>query len=181
MIKPELTKAQHMSFPIPPDEKARQAALSSFGILDTKPEPEFDRLTRLAAACYDTPIALVSLLDEDRQWFKSCIGLGEKETSRDVSFCAHAILSDQGLVVLDATMDSRFANNPLVTGPPHIRFYAGAPLVATTGHRLGTFCIIGTQARQAFSENERRMLHDLADLTVEAMELRQTRHVISAA
>ncbi|MBA4802137.1 MAG: GAF domain-containing protein [Euryhalocaulis sp.] len=159
-----------MTYPTPPDEAGRQAALESFGILDTPATPEFDRLTRLATAAFDAPIALVSLLDKDRQWFKSCIGLHETSTPRDVAFCAHAILSDEGLVVPDAKKDSRFANNPLVTGTPFIRFYAGAPLITDEGYRLGTFCIIDNHARDDLSRAERAMLRDLADLAMETIE-----------
>lgn len=128
--------------PIPADEVARLAALRALGLLDTAAEERFDRLTRLAAAVFDCPIALVSLVDRDRQWFKSCIGLDARETPRDISFCGHAIHHDEALVVRNALADPRFADNPLVTAAPAIRFYAGQPLHSPSGHRIGTLCVI---------------------------------------
>nr|QQZ50907.1 GAF domain-containing protein [Phenylobacterium glaciei] len=109
-----------------PEEPDRIAALQGLGILDTAPEAIFDSLTQLAALTFNAPVALVSLVDIDRQWFKSCIGLDVSETGRDVAFCDHAIRQDQAMVVLDARQDQRFRDNPLVTGAPSIRFYAGA-------------------------------------------------------
>lgn len=146
---------------LPPDETARLAALHELRILDTPAEERFDRITRIARDLFGTPITLVSLVDADRQWFKSRVGLDASATPRTVSFCGHAILSDRVFVVEDAAADPRFADNPLVTGPPHIRFYAGAPLRSTLGHRLGTLCLIDSAPRR-FAEDDARRLADLA-------------------
>lgn len=146
---------------IPPDEQARLNSLLSFNILDTPPEERFDRLTRIARRMFDVPIALVSLIDAKRQWFKSCIGLDAHETSRDISFCGHAILRDEVFIIPDARNDPRFADNPLVTGAPHIRFYAGCPLHAPDGHKLGTLCIIDQKPRNLHKE-DLAALQDLA-------------------
>lgn len=128
--------------PLPPDEQERLATLRRLELLDTAPEREFDDVVRLACELAQVPMALVSLVDEDRQWFKARIGLEREETPRDVSFCAHAILSDDLFVVHDARLDSRFSSNPYVTDDPAIRFYAGAPLRAPDGRRIGTLCIL---------------------------------------
>ena len=162
-----------MSAAVPSDEAARLAALQRYDILDTPPEAGFDRVTRLAAQLFDVPIALVSLVDADRQWFKSCYGLDARQTSREISFCAHAILSDEIFVVPDAIQDERFAGNPLVTGEAGIRFYAGAPLKTRAGFNLGSLCIIDTKPRQ-FSEQQLAGLTDLAALVVDELELRQS-------
>ncbi len=124
----------------PNNEEARLKSLHSLDILDTPAEERFDRYTRLAQRMLNVPIALVSLVDTDRQWFKSCLGLDAVETSREVSFCGHTILCDELLVVNDALADERFADNPLVTGAPNIRFYAGYPLIYSDGSNLGTLC-----------------------------------------
>jgi diguanylate cyclase (GGDEF)-like protein len=147
--------------PRPDDEATRIDTLRALNILDTSPEERFDRLTRLAKRLFGVPIALVSLVDTDRQWFKSCVGLDATETSRDVSFCGHAILSDDILLVPDALMDARFRDNPLVTGQPNIRFYAGCPLTVANGSRLGTLCIIDRDPRE-FDDQDRELLADLA-------------------
>ncbi|CAO3362278.1 response regulator [Azospirillum melinis] len=157
---------------LPPDEGGRLAVLQSYGIIDTPPEPEFDNITRLAQHFFRTRIALVSLIDRDRQWFKSRTGLEATETHRDFAFCAHAILDDGVLVVPDATKDRRFAGNPLVTGDPHIRFYAGAPLVAD-GRKLGTLCVIDDRPRDGFDAREAETLAQLARLVVDEMTLRR--------
>ncbi|MDH4074716.1 MAG: ATP-binding protein [Acidimicrobiia bacterium] len=117
-------------------------------MLDTPAEDRFDRITRIAALAFDLPVALVSLVDENRQWFKSCVGLGVRETPRSVSFCGHAIMQSDAFVIDDAHEDPRFADNPLVTGPPFVRFYAGQPLVDEAGHKLGTLCVIGHEPRR---------------------------------
>ena len=157
---------------LPPDEHKRLAALRALGVLDSGPEERFDRLTRLARRIFQVPIALVSLVDENRQWFKSCDGLATSETPRDISFCGHAILGDGVFVIADTLQDSRFSDNPLVTGDPHIRFYAGCPLKAQDRHRLGTLCIIDHRPR-TLDPGEMQALKDLAAI-VEA-ELAATR------
>jgi len=149
--------------PIPINESARLATLASLNILDTPPEERFDRLTRLAKRLFGVPIALVSLIDANRQWFKSCDGLDVPESPRDTSFCGHAICEDDILLIPDATLDPRFHDNPLVTGDPHIRFYAGRPLSAPDGMKLGTLCLIVRKPRD-FSAEDRALLHDLAQM-----------------
>lgn len=132
---------------LPPDEEQRLAVLHGLSILDTQPEERFDRITRLAAEIAEVPIALVSLVDENRQWFKSSVGLDAKETSREVSFCAHSVSNRSPLIVQDTLSDERFADNPLVIGGPRIRFYAGFPLFHPSGHCMGTLCMIDTRPR----------------------------------
>src|SRR5690242_11997132 len=126
----------------PKDEEQRLETLRALNILDTVPEERYDRLTRLAKRLFDVPIALVSIIDEDRQWFKSSMGVDAKETSREISFCGHAILGDEILEVPDATKDERFNDNPLVIENPNIRFYAGCPLAVANGSKIGTLCLI---------------------------------------
>lgn len=147
--------------PMAENEGARIAALRSLNLLDTSPEERFDRLTRLAKRLFGVPIALVSLVDVDRQWFKSCIGLDASETSRDISFCGHAILGHEVFVVPNALIDGRFSDNPLVTGPPNIRFYAGCPLQVAQGSKIGTLCVIDVEPRE-FDTDSVKLLQDLA-------------------
>lgn len=157
--------------PLPNDEIARLKTLAFYEILDTPPEGAFDRITKIARKLIDVPICLISLVDAERQWFKSRQGLDVSETSRDISFCAHAILSDEVMIVPDALADVRFADNPSVQGEPHIRFYAGAPLIAGGGHRVGTLCVIDQTPRQ-LTTSQRESLSDLAHLVVDGMKLR---------
>ncbi len=157
----------------PPDEAERLAALQAYEILDTDPEEAFDELTRLAAKICGTPIVLVSLVDEDRQWFKSRMGLDVDSTPRESSFCAHAILDQQHvLTVPDASKDPRFADNPLVTGDFHLRFYAGAPLVTPTGHALGAICAIDRVPRE-LDPAQREALQIIGRQIIAQMELRK--------
>ncbi|WP_233888324.1 PAS domain S-box protein [Paraburkholderia flagellata] len=158
--------------PLPPDEDVRLRALRQLDILDTDPEEAFDRISRLAAFAFDMPIVLISLVDEDRQWFKSHHGLAACETPRSVSFCAHAVLSKRMLVVEDALDDERFLDNPLVTGAPNIRFYAGSPLRLADGQVVGTLCLIDEKPR-TFDEVQRAMLADFAHLVERELELRR--------
>jgi diguanylate cyclase (GGDEF)-like protein len=157
----------------PNNEAERIAALRSLKILDTAPEERFDRLTRLAKRLFDVPITLVSLVDENRQWFKSSVGINARKTSRDVSFCAHAINNGDILVVPDARHDVRFHDNPLVVGDPRIRFYAGYPLTLPNGVKLGTLCLMDRLPR-SFGAEDRALLHDLgrmAEQEVAALQL----------
>jgi signal transduction histidine kinase len=160
--------------PLPENEKERLRTLRSYAILDTLPEAGFDDLTRLASEICAAPVALVSLLDEHRQWFKSAVGLegmGMRETPRSVSFCAHAILQDDVFSVQDATQDDRFADNPFVAGDPLIRFYAGAPLRTTEGLNLGTLCVLDTVPR-VLDAFQQRALRTLSAQVVAQLELR---------
>ena len=155
----------------PADEHERLSTLERYDVMDTPPDEAFDRITRLASKIFEMPIALISLVDEDRQWFKSRQGLEAPETPREIAFCAHAIQSDDVMVVEDAIRDPRFEKNPLVAGDPNIRFYAGAPLRAPDGHSLGTLCIIDRQPRTLTADQE-AMLKDLAAMVMDEMELR---------
>ncbi len=146
---------------IPQNERARLQALQALEILDTSPEERFDRLTRMARRLFDVPIALVSLVDTDRQWFKSNTGLSVRETPRDISFCGHAILGDDVFIVSDAAEDERFLDNPLVSDDPKIRFYAGCPLRVSDGSKLGTLCIIDQRPRK-LNADDLETLKDLA-------------------
>ena len=150
-----------MEIEINPEEK-RIKALHDLNILDTPPEERFDRITKIAQIMFDVPIALVSLVDSNRQWFKSCAGLSARETPRSMSFCSHAILNEEIMTIEDATMDKRFSENPLVTGDPFIRFYAGKPIRGIDNQMLGTLCIIDKKPR-VFSKADKSVLTDLAN------------------
>ena len=160
--------------PIPNDESARLQALYQLNVLDTNPEACYDRLTRLTKHLFDVPIVVISLIDRDRQWFKSKQGLDVCETGRDVSFCGHTILSQDIFEITDALLDARFADNPLVVGDPKIRFYAGAPLITQAGFAVGTLCIIDTKPRK-LTTDERQALRDMADEVLSVLELHETR------
>jgi GAF domain-containing protein len=148
---------------IPENEIDRLRTLHSLNLLDRSPQERFDRITRLARKLFNVSISSVSLVDADRQWFLSAFGLEVKETSRDISFCGHAILGDDIFTVNDATMDARFIDNPLVTGSPNIRFYAACPISALDGSKVGTFCIFDSKPRE-LSEEEHALLQDLGDM-----------------
>ncbi|MGY8991698.1 MAG: GAF domain-containing protein, partial [Rhodospirillales bacterium] len=160
---------------IPKDEAQRLERLRLYRILDTPTEESFDRITRIVAETIGVPIALVSLVDEGRQWFKSKHGIDAAETSREIAFCSHAILGDKTFVVEDASQDDQFFDNPLVTSDPNIRFYAGAPLKTAEGLNLGTLCAIG-QVPRKLSKSHQQLLEDLAHLVVDEMELRTAFH-----
>lgn len=157
--------------PLPQNEKERLNELKKYNILDTEPEAVFDNMVHLANYICETPIAAISLVDENRQWFKASEGLGANETSRDVAFCAHAILEQEPLIVEDALDDERFFDNPLVTGGPKIRFYAGVPLVTQNGIHLGTLCVIDTKSRK-IKEEQVSAIKTLAQSVMAHLELR---------
>lgn len=162
-----------MTAPLDPHEARRLDALNDYGILDTPPEQAYDDVVILASAICDTPIALVSLLDAHRQWFKARVGLTPVETPIGDAFCSHAIVSGQGVMqVHDASVDPRFSANPLVTGEPHIRFYAGAPLVTPSGVKLGTVCVIDQVPRRL----DARAQQALAALSRQVVSLLELRH-----
>ena len=167
-----------MQAPLPVDETDRLAALYALDILDSAPEQDFDDIVALASNVCGTPMSLVSLLDTDRQWFKAKIGTDLLETDRDVSFCAHAILGRDLMVVPDATKDARFADNPVVTGPDGIRFYAGAPLITTEGYALGALCVADNEPRRLDVE-QLQALRALARQVTSQIELR--RHAVALA
>ena len=146
---------------LPSDEAKRLEALHRLGILDTPPEPRFDRFTQMMQAIFDVPIALVSLVDADRQWFKSRVGIDACSTDRSASFCGHAVAANDELVVEDTHLDERFALNPLVIGPPFIRFYAGAIIRSIEGQPLGTACIVDVKPR-TFGPSEVVPLREVA-------------------
>ncbi len=166
-----------ISPPLPLYETERLASLYRLAVLDTPGEERFDRITRLASRALGVPIALVSLVDANRQWFKSCVGLEASETGRDISFCGHAILGQDTFVIPDTLLDPRFADNPLVTGEPHIRFYAGQPLADLDGLNFGTLCIIDQQPRE-FSESDRQTLRDLGTWAAQELNVVQINQAV---
>lgn len=169
-----------MAIPMPTNEAARRAALQRYAILDTEPEQAFDDLALLATYVCQTPIALISLVDENRQWFKSKVGLAVSETSRDIAFCSHAILQSDIFVIPDTLQDERFRNNPLVISEPHIRFYAGAPLISEEGYALGTLCVIDRKPRE-LSPAQREALAALSRLVLGQLEFRHNLMLLKEA
>ncbi len=169
-----------MSAPIPHNEAKRLKILWQYEVLDTVPEEVFDDLTELAARICEAPIALISLVDENRQWFKAKHGINLNETSRDVSFCAHAITQPDLFIIPDATKDRRFASNPAVVSGSKIRFYAGAPLVTPDGYALGTLCVIDKVPRQLHPDQQ-QALRILARHVVSQLELRRRSRELAAA
>ncbi|EEF59484.1 GAF domain-containing protein [Pedosphaera parvula] len=161
-----------MKAPIPKNEKQRLEVLWQYEVLDTIPEVVFDELTELAAHICEAPVALITLVDENRQWFKSKVGIDLNQTSRDISFCAHAILHEDVLVVADASKDKRFAKNPLVVSEPRIRFYAGAPLITPDGQALGTLCVLDKKPHK-ITPDQKRALEILSRHVMTQLELRR--------
>lgn len=161
-----------MATPAASNDAARVAALEKYAILDSEPEQAFDDLAKLASYICKTPIALVSLVDGERQWFKSKLGLSASQTPRAVAICSTAIQQKEVFVVPDATKDERFQNNPLVVSEPHIRFYAGAPLINEEGYALGTLCVVDLVPRE-FDEEQKEALKTLGRLVLAQMEFRR--------
>lgn len=167
-----------MQCPIPDNESQRLRSVRSYDIIDTPPEVEFDTLTRVAMHAMNTPAGVIGLMDADRLWFKSQIGLGVPQLDRQIAFCAHAIMRpDEALIVEDLQQDSRFRENPLVMQAPYLRFYAGAPLVDRHGYALGTIAVVDTQPRKS-SDVQRSLLHDLSALVITALEHRHQTHLL---
>ena len=162
-----------MKAALPEDEQARVANLREFKVLDTEPEEAFDQITRLASYISQTPTALISFVDSDRQWFKSRVGFRPQETPRELSFCAHAILQPGPLVVTDALDDDRFRDNPLVLKDPYIRFYAGFPLTSEEGHKLGTLCVLDNEKRILFRD-QAEALERLSRVAMALLNARRT-------
>lgn len=173
-----------MTAPLPPNETTRLAALHRYRILDTPAEQSFDDFAFLASTLCGTPIALMTLVDTDRQWFKARVGLAATETPREHAFCAHAILGSEVMVIPDATADARFSQNPLVTSEPHIRFYAGAPLIDLEGNGLGTLCVIDRERRPLTADQSQTLqtlLQTLARQIISQLEFRRTASDLAAA
>jgi GAF domain-containing protein len=169
-----------MGTPSLTSETARVAALNRYAILDSEPEQSFDDLVVLAAHICKTPMAMLSLVDDHRQWFKSKIGVEVRETPRDVAICAHTIKQDHLFVVPDTLQDARFRENPLVTGEPHIRFYAGAPLINDDGYALGTLCVLDREPRELNPE-QKEAVNALSRLALRQMELRMNLQLLKEA
>jgi GAF domain-containing protein len=169
-----------MKPPTPEDESARLESLRHFGVLDTDEEEVFDDIARLAAYICFAPVALISFVDSDRQWFKARVGFSPRETSRDLSFCAHAIHQPGPTVVRDTLDDERFRDNPLVLSAPYIRFYAGAPLTSAEGYRLGTICVLDRVPREMRRE-QIEALQMLSRQVMTLLDLRRTRDYLAGA
>src|SRR6201995_5437951 len=169
-----------MTAPVIKNEAKRLKILWQYDILDTAPEEVFDELTELAARICEAPIALISLIDEDRQWFKAKVGVTLNETSRDISFCSHAIKQEDLFIIPDTLKDARFSKNPLVTSDPKIRFYAGAPLITPDGHALGSLCVIDKVPRELRLEQQ-QALRVLSRHVMTQLELRRHTKELTAA
>jgi GAF domain-containing protein len=161
--------------PLPPDEDQRMETLFAYKVLDTPPEAVYDDIAHVAAGVCDTPIALITLVDGSRNWFKARVGVEAEESPRDLSFCGHAILRAEIFEVVDASMDERFADNPLVESPPRIRYYAGAPLITPDGYKLGTICAIDIRPRR-LSDAQRDTLSALSRLVMRQLDRRRFGH-----
>ena len=142
--------------PLPIDEESRIKDLQSYSILDSEKEKDYDELVELASQICDCPIALITFVDKERQWFKAGKQMEEKETIRDIAFCSHTILQNEVMIVTDARSDERFFDNPLVTGELQIGFYAGAPIISSAGHKLGAVCVIDTIKKDEFSDSQKK-------------------------
>jgi hypothetical protein len=160
-----------MRAPMPKNETTRLASLRALDLLDTEPEERFDRITRIATALFNVPMATITLVDANRQWFKSCQGTAGREDPRDASFCAHVVSSREPMTVMDTRDDDRFADNPLVIGGPRIRFYAGCPLTLDDGSCVGTLCLLDTRPRH-FEGHDLQRLSDLALIALEQLRAR---------
>lgn len=163
-----------MTVPVPENEEERIAYLDRTGQLDSEDEEVFNAIVRLAQAHFRVPIVSITLIDRDRQWFKARCGLPSSETPRDISFCTHAIMDEEVMIVRDAAADERFADNPFVTGEPYIRFYAGAPIIMPAGIILGTLCLIDSEARNDFSPEQAEKLADMALIISHIIEMQIT-------
>ena len=168
------------AYPRPENDEKRTAFLADLAILDTAPDENLDRIVAMLRGIFHVPVAVVSLVDEERQWFKSIQGLDVCETSRDVAFCNYTILSDEIFEVVDAAIDPRFASNALVTDEPHIRYYAGAPLVYD-GMRLGSLCLIDFVPRDPLDEEQRRILHAFADMVIREIRVQRLLRIALAS
>lgn len=168
-------------YPIPDNEAERIEALSRYDILDTAPEREYDHIAQTAAMLFEAPVALIAFLDGARNWFKAKVGTEVSESPRDISFCAHAIMGDEVMVVPDALKDSRFAESPLVANDPRIRFYAGSPILTRSGHKLGTLCILDVKPRRPWTERETTLLKNLTSMVTDRLELRRHQTIRRAA
>jgi signal transduction histidine kinase len=166
--------------PLPENEEERQTSLASYQVLDTLPEDDFDAITLLASEICQTPVALISLIDGDRQWFKSAVGTAVSETPKEQAFCAHTIMNTDIMVVPDARSDARFANNPLVTGDPNIVFYAGVPLINEEGYPLGSLCVIDTEVKE-LTPKQVTALKALSKQVLAQLELRKKMRVLEKA